>query len=108
MKRLINFLKRFFGYKEVCPKCKSNPCKCELEMPVEHICTVEPAPAKEEIPICEFPITAIEAELATDPEIKLPEIVEDKVASVNTEEVKTAAPKKKRAPRKKKVDTEKK
>ena len=36
MKRLIEFFKKLFGYKPVCPKCKSNPCKCEMEVPAEH------------------------------------------------------------------------
>lgn len=36
MKKLINFLKKLFGCKQVCPKCKSNPCKCEMEVPAEH------------------------------------------------------------------------
>lgn len=42
MKRLINFFKKLFGCKQVCPKCKSNPCKCELEVPAEHKLEVKP------------------------------------------------------------------
>lgn len=36
MKKLINFFKKLFGCKQSCPKCKSNPCKCETEVPAEH------------------------------------------------------------------------
>jgi len=36
MKRLIKFFKKLFGRKQVCPKCKQDPCKCEMKVPVEH------------------------------------------------------------------------
>lgn len=36
MKKLIEFFKKLFGYKQVCPKCKKNPCECETEVPAEH------------------------------------------------------------------------
>lgn len=82
MKKLINYFKKLFGYKEVCPKCKSNPCECQLELPTEHVRTVEDSPVVEKLPestiSVEFPLT--ESEAATKPVVK-----------------------KKRAPRKKKV-----
>lgn len=36
MKKLINFFKKLFGCKQVCPKCKKDPCECEIEVPTEH------------------------------------------------------------------------
>jgi len=46
MKKLINFFKKLFRCEASCPKCKSNPCKCEPEIPVEHISRVEEVPEK--------------------------------------------------------------
>lgn len=96
MKRLINFFKKLFGCTEVCPKCKSNPCKCEPEVPAEHVRTVEPAPIREEVPTCEFRAAPVEEPVKVEVPVEEPK-----------EEVK-AAPKKKRTPRKKKVESEKK
>ena len=85
MKKLIDFFKKLFGCRQVCPKCKNEPCKCELEVPAEHIRVVEEIPAQKPVSqiefMTEYPKT--EAEAATKP----------------------AAPKKKRAPRKKKSET---
>jgi hypothetical protein len=82
MKKLIDFFKKLFGYKQVCPKCKNEPYKCELEVPVEHIRVVEDTPVKEEGYQVEFQ--------AENPIVQESAVVK---------------PKKKRAPRKKKSET---
>lgn len=86
MKKLINFFKKMLGYKEVCPKCKNEPCKCEPEIPAEHIRVVEEIPAQKPVSqvefMAEYPKTEAEAS------------------------AKPATPKKKRAPRKKKSETQ--
>ena len=86
MKKLINFFKKLFGYNLVCPKCKAEPCKCEPEIPSEHIRVVEEPVVKEEATQVEFPV---EHPISTSEEVV----------------IKT---KKKRAPRKKKSEPVKK
>lgn len=95
MRKLIDFFKKLFGYKEVCPECKYNPCKCEIAVPVEHIRTVESVP---------------NAEFAQET-VDFPTTVKSETVSASKEEVNAVTKpviKKKRAPRKKKATTEKK
>lgn len=91
MKKLIDFFKKLFRCEASCPKCKSNPCKCEPEIPVEHISHVEEFPIKENVSKADY-------------------LVEFPVNKAETAECKTSeekpAPKKKRASRKKKSETQ--
>jgi len=93
MKKLINFFKKLFRCEALCPKCKSNPCKCEPEIPIEHISHVEEVPEK-----------------LSNSQVECP--VELQVNKAETAECKTSeekpAPKKKRTYRKKKSETAKK
>ena len=96
MRKLIDFFKKLFGYKEVCPKCKSNPCKCEIAVPTEHVRTVESVPS---------------AEFAQETTVEFPTTIKSEAVSASKEEVNVATKpviKKKRAPRKKKATAEKK
>lgn len=60
MKKLIEFFKKLFGCKQSCPKCKSNPCKCETEVRAEHkvelkeLKTTDPFDIKEATYVSEF------------------------------------------------------
>lgn len=93
MKKLINFFKNLFRHEVSCPKCKSNPCKCEPEIPVEYVSHVEEVPEKLSNSQPECPV----------------ELQANKVATAEcqiSEEKPT--PKKKRTYRKKKSETTKK
>lgn len=95
MKKFIEFLRKIFGCKsemtvetEVCPKCGKTECVCEEPKVVgdteTKVLTEDPEPEAE------------------------PVIAEEVKAETVSEVEKTAKPKKKRAPRKKKVTTEEK
>lgn len=86
MKKLINFFKKLFRCDASCLKCKNETCKCEPEIPAEHIRVVEEPVVKEEGYQVEFQ--------AAEP--------------VATQDADVKPIKKKRTPRKKKSETSKK